>query len=156
MRAAAPSIWNTEMANSKKEYGLIVHTALSKIKLKADIEPTLYSMCVQGLITNEEKTNLIEVITRIVNLPELKDYFSEGFTVRNEAEIITLSGELFRPDRVLIKEKSAVVIDYKTGEVKSKHKEQILKYSDLLIEMGYAVTEKLLVYIEDEKVINVR
>lgn len=156
MRAAAPSIWNTEMANSKKEYGLIVHSALSKIKLKADIEPTLYSMCAQGLITNEEKTNLIEVITRIVNLPELKDYFSEGFTVRNEAEIITLSGELFRPDRVLIKEKTAVVIDYKTGEVKSKHKEQILKYSDLLIEMGYAVTEKLLVYIEDEKVINVR
>lgn len=113
-------------------------------------------MCAQGLITNEEKTNLMEVITRIVNLPELKDYFSEGFTVRNEAEIITLSGELFRPDRVLIKEKSAVVIDYKTGEVKSKHKEQILKYSDLLIEMGYLVTEKLLVYIEDEKVINVR
>jgi len=46
-----------------------------------------------------------------------------------------------------------VIIDYKTGEERKKHKEQIIGYSDLLSEMGYIVTERLLVYIEEEKVV---
>jgi CRISPR/Cas system-associated exonuclease Cas4 (RecB family) len=48
---------------------------------------------------------------------------------------------------------TAVIIDYKTGEEKPAHKKQILQYADLLNQMGYNVTEKLLVYIEDEKVV---
>jgi CRISPR/Cas system-associated exonuclease Cas4 (RecB family) len=48
---------------------------------------------------------------------------------------------------------TAVIIDYKTGEEKPAHKKQILQYADLLNQMGYTVMEKLLVYIEEEKVL---
>ena len=156
MRAAAPSIWNTEFADTKKDYGVVVHSALAKVKTETDIEPALKAMCAEGLITNEEKTNLLVTLTKIVNLPSLKAYFSEGLTIKNEAEIITLAGDLFRPDRVILTGKTAVVIDYKTGEEIPKHKQQIIQYADLLIEMGYSVSEKLLVYIEEEKVVLVQ
>ncbi len=153
MRAAAPTIWDTQAAETKKDYGVVVHTALAKIKTEDDIEPALKSMCAEGLITNEEKTNLQKTLFKIINHPQLKPHFAKGLSIKNEAEIITLSGELFRPDRVILKDKTAIVIDYKTGGEKPKHKEQILGYADLLTQMGYTVSERLLVYMEEEKVV---
>ncbi|MBA3705324.1 MAG: UvrD-helicase domain-containing protein [Bacteroidetes bacterium] len=153
MRAAAPSIWNTQAAEVKKDYGVMVHTALAKIKVNEDVEPALISMCSQGLINLEEKEKLQQTLSKIIKLPKLQPYFMQGLIIKNEMEIITSTGEFMRPDRVILNEKTAVIVDYKTGGEKPKHKEQILQYADLLSQMGYAVTEKLLVYIEDEKVV---
>ena len=153
MRAAAPSIWNTNMAEVKKDYGNVVHTALAKVKVAEDIAPSLSAMCAEGLITTEEKEILTKTLTKILKLPKLAPYFKTGLVIKNEAEIVTSGGELYRPDRVVLDGKKAVIIDYKTGEERKKHKEQIIGYSDLLGQMGYIVTERLLVYIEDEKVV---
>lgn len=158
MRAAAPSIWNLELTESKKDYGVKVHTAMAKIKTEADVETAVDSMFYEGLISTEEKGDLLAVIPKIIALPELKPHFEKGLTIKNEMEIITSMGEMFRPDRVVLKENdgklTAVIVDYKTGEEQVKHKKQILQYSDLLNQMGYTVTEKLLVYIEEEKVVS--
>ncbi len=153
MRAAAPSIWNTNMAEVKKDYGNLVHTAMAKVKVLADVEPSLAAMCAEGLITLLEMETLSVSLSRILKLPHLEPYFKPGLVIKNEAEIVSLSGEFFRPDRVVIQGKMAVIIDYKTGEERKQHKVQIIGYSELLTQMGYVVTEKLLVYIEDEKVV---
>ena len=155
MRAAAPSIWNLESAESKKNYGVMVHTALAKIKTADDIESSVNSMFSEGLVSIDEKENLLFVIKNIIDLPKLQAHFTPGLSVKNEAEIISLTGEKFRLDRVVLNSllKTAVIIDYKTGEEKPEHKKQILQYADLLNQMGYTVTERLLVYIEEEKVL---
>jgi len=155
MRAAAPSIWNLEETNSKKDYGVLVHTALAKIISSDDVETSVNSMFVNGLISSNEKEELLNTLRKIVSHPQLQSYFVTGASVKNEAEIITANGEMFRPDRVVFNEKSAVIIDYKTGEEKPAHKKQVFQYADLLQQMGYTVTEKLLVYIEEEKVVKV-
>jgi ATP-dependent exoDNAse (exonuclease V) beta subunit len=156
MRMAAPGIWNTNMAETKRDYGVMVHTALSRIKSAVTIEQPVNAMLEEGLINNEEKEHLLLTINKILSLPELKEYFKEGLVIKNEAEVITLSGELFRPDRVIINDKSAVIIDYKTGGKKKAHQQQIIGYGDLLVQMGYIVTEKLLVYIEELEVVAVK
>lgn len=161
MRAAAPSIWNLEITESKKDYGVMVHTALAKIKSVEDIESAVNSMFLEGLVTADEKENLLTVIKKIIKLPKLKAHFAQGLKVKNESEIISLTGEKFRLDRVVFHpvlkgkegQSTAVIIDYKTGEEKPDHKKQILQYADLLNQMGYSVTEKLLVYIEEQKVL---
>jgi ATP-dependent exoDNAse (exonuclease V) beta subunit len=161
MRAAAPSIWNLEITESKKDYGVMVHTALAKIKSVDDIESAVNSMFLEGLVTAGEKENLLTVIKKIIQLPKLQAHFALGLKVKNESEIISLTGEKFRLDRVVFHpaltgkagQSTAVIIDYKTGEEKTDHKKQILQYADLLNQMGYTVTEKLLVYIEEQKVL---
>ncbi len=162
MRAAAPSIWNLEMTESKKDYGVMVHTAMAKIKTAADVESSVNSMFSEGLISLEEKIDLLITIIKIIELPKLQPHFAQGLLIKNEAEVITRMGEMFRPDRVVLNSPfqkgqegllTAVIIDYKTGEEKPAHKKQILQYADLLNQMGYTVTEKLLVYIEEEKVV---
>jgi ATP-dependent exoDNAse (exonuclease V) beta subunit len=156
MRAAAPSIWNTTMAETKRDYGVMVHTALARIKSAETTPQALTAMLEEGLITNEEKEHLLFTINNILALPLLKNHFQDGLFLKNEAEVITSSGEMFRPDRVIINNKSAVIIDYKTGGKKSGHQKQIIQYGDLLAQMGYIVTEKLLVYIEELEVIEVK
>ncbi len=83
-----------------------------------------------------QKENLEKVLVKIVSLPKLVSHFAQGLIVKNEAEIIALTGEFFRLDRVVLKGKNAIIIDYKTGEEKPAHKKQILQYSDLLGQMG--------------------
>jgi DNA polymerase III epsilon subunit-like protein len=132
-----------------------VHTALAKIKTAADTTAALNSMIQEGLITDEEREKLETTIAKIIALPALAPHFENGLIVKNESEIITDNGELFRPDRVVITGKKAVIIDYKTGGEKPAHKQQIIQYGDLLLKMGYDVTAKLLVYIEEEKVVTI-
>jgi ATP-dependent exoDNAse (exonuclease V) beta subunit len=139
MRAAAPSIWNTQFAETKKDYGVMVHTALSKIKTNDDVVSALNTMCAEGLINIEEKENLQNVLSKIISLPQLQPHFVAGLIVKNESEIVSITGEFYRLDRVVLNDKNAVVIDYKTGEEKPAHKKQILQYADLLAQMGYIV-----------------
>lgn len=153
MRAAAPTIWNTQATEAKKDYGVMVHTALARIKYKTDIAAALTSMTTEGLITLVEKENLTSTLTKIIQHAQLQPYFENGLIIKNESEIIAADGELFRPDRVILIDKKAVIIDYKTGSEKPTHKKQILQYANLMESMGYHVVEKLLVYIEEEKVV---
>lgn len=154
MRAAAPSIWNLDIGNDKKNYGVMVHTALSRIKTTTDIEPALSSMLAEGLLTQGEKEKLQLLLHNITSIPALKKHFTKDVIIKNEAEIITPAGEKFRLDRVVFHPDNTVaIIDYKTGEPKPEHKKQVLQYADLITQMGYTVTEKLLVYLEKESVI---
>ncbi len=54
-----------------------------------------------------------------------------------------------RPDRVMIRGRRAVVVDYKFGEKDpASYRRQIALYLDLLREMGYTETEGWLWYVK--------
>ena len=61
----------------------------------------------------------------------------------------------FIPDRVVIKNNQATVIDYKSGAQEEKHKKQINTYADLLLKMGYKDVKKYLLYTTDLAVVEV-
>ncbi len=71
-------------------------------------------------------------------------------TIKNERDIITKNGSTLRPDRVVIKENKATIIDYKTGKRDIRYKDQIDSYADALEEMGYAIENKIIIYINEE------
>jgi ATP-dependent exoDNAse (exonuclease V) beta subunit len=152
IRGASKALWDVDL-QAKKDYGILVHAALAKIKTEDETADVLNAMFMEGIIDEEKKEELQILISNIIQLPELKPYFAKGLTIKNEAEIISLSGDFYRPDRVVFFNKTAVIIDYKTGEQKPEHKKQIFGYADLLAEMGFTVKEKLLVYVEDNLVV---
>lgn len=155
MRAAAPGIWNTEMAETKKNYGVLVHTALARIKYAEDVNAALESMLAEGLINAEEGSHLLPMLQQLVAKEELQPYFQQDLVVKTEAEIIAPDGKSSRLDRVVFNGKEAVLIDYKSSVEKDEHKKQITEYGRLLEQMGYSVKKKLLVYIESDTVVPV-
>ena len=64
--------------------------------------------------------------------------FSNHFKILNEKAIIDSMGNTHIPDKIAIKSDNKVLlIDYKTGEEKIEHKEQLINYEKLLKTMGF-------------------
>jgi CRISPR/Cas system-associated exonuclease Cas4 (RecB family) len=71
--------------------------------------------------------------------------------VYNEREIITGSGQIIIPDRLIVNASGkAVIIDYKTGQYLQKHQQQLQTYASVVQQLGYIVEKKILVYIHPE------
>lgn len=142
-------LWDTKQEKAI-ERGNLVHLALSKIHTVSDIDFAFADLMMSGEITKEHSNTLKTQVLSVVQHPKLYSYYKDDFTVYNERDIITNSGELIRPDRLNINSKNeAVIIDYKTGDVKSFHKSQLTHYEAILTLMNLTVTSKLLVYIND-------
>ena len=70
----------------------------------------------------------------------------------NEHDILTTTGKVLRPDRVMIDGRKATVIDYKFGhEHHNIYQEQLRNYVLLLEQMGYQV-EAYIVYVAQYKI----
>ena len=65
-------------------------------------------------------------------------------------------GYKYRPDRVILKNNNATVIDYKFGqEERAFHIRQLRGYSDFLTEMGYKPVKACLYYVSLGKLITI-
>ena len=121
--------------------GRKMHYFLSRIKHLEDLETDPY-------FKNLEDKKLLLELNEAVAHDEIKSYFSKDWKVLNEKSIL-FNKEIYRPDRVVLKNSSAVVIDYKWGQEQTKYNKQIKNYLGLLKNMGYSTTGYL--YYVDQK-----
>ena len=157
IRIKAAYLNNTESSEEAKKTGLLIHWLLSKIKVQEDSDSALETACMEGLITREELPVLKKKLIEITSHPDLKPYFLPGLKCKLEAELVTQQGELLRPDRIVFTENETVLMDYKTGKQNTKnYMKQLFKYESALVSMGYSNIKKLLVYVDDMKVVDVK
>ena len=143
-----------ETEDSKREeaknFGNLMHQILEKITTHADFSVSLQSFINKGLIAKENKELIASRIEKTIYHSELYAYYTENFKIKNEREILTSTGEIIIPDRLVFSGKNVIVIDYKTGNPEKSHQYQINNYADVLSKMGFVVVKKLLVYIDEE------
>lgn len=143
------SLWDTE-----REYALskgnLIHFIMGLIETEKDIDDALNAALRNGNISTDEIEALKTKIYEIVHHPELLPYYKGGIIVKNEKDIITQDGHFVRPDRVVIKDNKATIIDYKTGKKDSRYKEQLYGYTDALQSIGYSIKDKIIIYVNDE------
>lgn len=136
--------------------GNLLHETMEQIFTEADAERVLLELEERAIIPKEEFKNLQKKVYQILKHSDLKTLFDGTDKVYTERSIITKDGLVLRPDRINISPKNtAVIIDYKTGGPKIWHSDQLTDYANGLAEMGFAVSEKILIYSnENEIVIN--
>lgn len=136
--------------------GNLLHDTMAKIYSEADAERVLMELEERAIVPKEEFDILTNTIHQIVQHPDLKKLFDGTDKVYNERSIITKDGLVLRPDRININsENVSTIIDYKTGSPKIYHNDQLIDYVNALQDMGFIVSEKMLIYSnEDEIVIN--
>ncbi|MFT7033006.1 MAG: ATP-dependent helicase/nuclease subunit A [Cyclobacteriaceae bacterium] len=132
--------------------GLIVHSILSKVVLRKDFEKALKSAEVEFGLGDEEMNQIKGKLRSIFSIEGVNDWFSDEWEVKSEMSIITETGHIKIPDRVMIKDKNAVVVDYKTGEENERNRRQVADYKTILGQMGYERVEGYLLYINLNKV----
>lgn len=136
--------------------GRIIHETLALIKYPDEAEKALETMKIKGHITAENEEEVMLELLEIFKMDEVKKWFSKEYEIKTEAEILMPDKSLYKPDRVLLKDKKAVVIDYKTGKHSKEHINQVKQYGDVLNKMGYTETEKYLFYITEKKIVKVQ
>ena len=139
--------WDMEEPEKNREWGNLVHMAMSMINRSDQVGKVLHELLESGLINSEQQVELAALMAGILKDPEISCFFDPAFEVRNEPEILTPGGVIYRPDRVLIQNGRATIIDYKTGKQLTGHRDQVIKYAGLLNEMNYKVDGAYLLYL---------
>jgi ATP-dependent exoDNAse (exonuclease V) beta subunit len=108
------------MNNSgQRDFGNLVHKAFSFIETANDVAKAVNDLWKSGEVNDTEKVELTNHIHRVISHRDVAHYFTGSVEIKNEAEIILANGDLLRPDRVLISQNTATVIDFKTGMKKN-------------------------------------
>ena len=150
---------NIEIATTSKNYqnrvehvrmGIFTHEILSQIKTKKDVTKVLNSYLLEGKITNEEKTSILERIENVLNDANYSVYFTENLKIINEREMLATENEqskTYRPDRLVETKDGFIIIDFKTGEEKEKDQKQVETYKNKLEQFGKKVIKTDVIYI---------
>ncbi|MCM4150423.1 ATP-dependent helicase [Arenibacter sp. N53] len=143
------ALWDTErgIAISK---GNLLHFAMGLIETTADIDGVIDELIGNGDLSQEDSLGMGQRIKGIADHPKLFSYFEKGYLIKNEQDILTKNGKVLRPDRIVIKDNRATIIDYKTGKRNPAYHEQIYAYADALEAMGYEIEGKILIYINED------
>jgi ATP-dependent exoDNAse (exonuclease V) beta subunit len=133
--------------------GTMLHQLFANMITKEDVDKALSKMMFEGKISLQEKNEWILKINALFNDKLIASWFSKEWTVKTEADILLRGGKMKRPDRVLIKGNTAVVIDFKFGSKKHKRYDtQVKEYMKTLINMGYSDTSGFLWFVEQNRI----
>lgn len=150
---------NIEIATTSKNYqnrvahvrmGIFTHEILSQIKTKKDVTKVLNSYLLEGKITNEEKTSILDRIENVLTDANYSAYFEDHLKIINEREMFTTENEqskTYRPDRLIETENGFIIVDFKTGEEKEKDQKQVETYKNKLEQFGKKVIKTDVIYI---------
>lgn len=142
-------LWETDQQKAIN-FGNIIHEILATIETERNISLAVQKAIETGIISEKEKTEIQIKINEIVLHENLTEFYSGKEKTYNEQTIIDTELGNIKPDKVVIKESEAFLLDYKTGEKLNSHKIQIENYAQALERMDYKVVKKALVYIGDQ------
>ncbi|MCF8358779.1 MAG: UvrD-helicase domain-containing protein [Prolixibacteraceae bacterium] len=136
--------------------GKLVHEVLSSVITTDDIVPVLEKMTMSGKMGRTDAAELEKELAELLNQPSVCKWFDGTYRVLNETTIVLPGFDLYRPDRIMVRDNEAVIVDYKTGDVVSNaHRNQVKRYAGLLNKMGYEKVTGFVWYLKTGKLLNV-
>ena len=132
--------------------GKVLHEIMSRIVTPADTDASVAVALEQGDISSSQVELVRDEIAKALESVAEYRWFAPGQEMLNEVEIIEPHGNISRPDRVVISEGKAIVIDYKFGNPDPRYGRQVQRYMQLLENMGFADVKGYLWYVDDRHV----
>ena len=122
-------------------YGELMHLVLSEVEKREDLDSALRNILeLRGLIaTSKQYDKVKDILERALANPKARSWFDGTYKLFNERSILVAGREESsrRPDRVMIKGDTAIVVDYKFAHEDSEHNKQVKDYMNLLSAIGY-------------------
>lgn len=136
-------------------HGLYMHEVLSRIRYTDEIPETLKQVVQEGLITEDDRQTLADQLSELLTNATINEWFSKNWTVKTEVPIILPGGDENRIDRLLIRDKKAIVVDFKTGVHNKNDIQQVRAYVTILRQMNFTDVEGYVLYLRDREIVNI-
>ncbi len=143
-----------------REWGIAMHYVFSLITHSMSVENAVKKAIEYG-VADCSYNQLLEMVTGAMDKAKEYDWFNPKYEVYNECTIINTDGNIRRPDRVIVYNNSATVIDYKFGAFSENsiqlenYKKQVRAYMNLLLRMDFKPVKGFLWYPLDNKIIEI-
>ncbi|MEP2279421.1 UvrD-helicase domain-containing protein [Maribacter sp.] len=147
--ALAGTLWD-EGLDIAINQGNVIHYILGAIYTTSNLDRAVQMALQKGLIKEQEVNGIKEIVKKVIFHKDLTQFYQSDVEVLNERDLLLADGTVQRPDRVVIKNNHATIIDYKTGEQNTKYHHQINAYAQSFSNMGYTIDHKIIVYINTE------
>ncbi|HLP51353.1 MAG TPA: Dna2/Cas4 domain-containing protein, partial [Chitinophagales bacterium] len=150
VKMKAEALWSKD-ATGKIDAGNLLHEALKQIRYEGDEITVVNKMNAAGLLTGDKANELLEQLKEVIYHPGMNNLFKAGLQVIAERPLLKQGERIRIPDRVVLQNDEATIVEYKTGAYDTAHKGQLNKYAHWLEEAGVKVKEKIIFYTADKK-----
>lgn len=138
----------TGMDASVRRSGIVLHGILAGVRKPEDLPGAVQEALLDGRIDSVHAAEALELLkARIAAHPE---FFGGGGW--NEAAIFDSDGSEYRPDRVVIRGDSALVVDYKFGGHEKRYAAQVRRYMRLCRELGFKDVKGCVWYVPEDEI----
>ena len=138
---------------SQRILGNVYHAILSSVRVPSDLEAAVEAAVRRGDIPRPSREAVLAFLKGKIDSVREKNWFPDDpEAILNEVEIVSADGFVHRPDRVVVQDGAATVIDYKFGVEKKGYAAQVRRYMKLLSALGYAPVSGFLWYVEQDEV----
>lgn len=138
--------------NTPKTSGKLIHDLLAEIKVGEDARPALERFRLRGIASPDTYREIYDTILKMTGNSQAKHWFDGTYRVYNETNLIA-GGKLYRPDRMMLANDEAVIVDFKSGTVRDEaYKAQITRYCEILKETGMDRVSGYLWYIQTNEI----
>lgn len=136
-------------------HGKLMHELFEKIATVSDVSLSLRRVVSEGKIDTQTAVEYEQLIFEVLEKEPFHSWFSGEWKVLNERDILRGEDTRHRPDRVMIKGKELVVVDYKTGAKSESHHTQVRGYLKDFITMGYTNPKGYLWYLSENELVEI-
>ncbi|MDR0414332.1 MAG: UvrD-helicase domain-containing protein [Prevotellaceae bacterium] len=131
--------------------GLLKHKIFERLRTANDVAAAIERLVREGWAARSEASALQREVEAALDHPQAQAWFDGSWQVYAEAEILLPTSDnapVKRPDRVMVRDGHAVVVDYKFGnKTDASYIRQVEGYVDSLRQMGYSSVEGYVWYV---------
>jgi ATP-dependent exoDNAse (exonuclease V) beta subunit len=139
----------------KQNLGLLVHEILEKSGTLTECKSNLQAFFFEGRISEEERLQVESQLQGLFADPIFASWFDTEGVLLAEQGILLPGGKQKRPDRIILKDSEAIIVDFKTGEAYEKYEKQVREYMDLVGKLASKPVKGFICYLETGKIVEV-
>jgi len=140
-----------------REFGEQVHMILERCDEISEIPVFIDGLGFSLALNQNAKIELEQSVKAALNLESTLELKEKGYICMKEQEVLSPNGKVNRLDRLYLhpSDKSARIVDYKTGFRRDHDDTQMRSYINLIKDMGYDDVKAYLLYTNELELIHV-
>ncbi len=137
------------LSASARLKGSVLHKIMENVYDSSDLEEAVKAAVSEGYLVESESREAFALLKEALKTVSDRGWYcADKSRFLDERDIIDQNGEVYRPDRVVLRKDGGVdIVDYKFGQKRSSYLRQVARYIALYKAMGYSNIRGYLWYV---------